>query len=130
MMYFKKGLLTLKHLVLTAVLMLVPQWVFAQTLDAILIQFGGFLSTLFPLVVALSLFLFLYGMARFVFESGDEAGRSQGRQVMIWGVVALFVSVSLWAIVEILQGMFGLTADGACTPPQLNETNGGAVSSC
>lgn len=107
-----------------------PQLVLAQTVNAILIQFAGFLSLLFPLVVALSLFLFLFGMARFIFEAGDEEGRSRGRRTMVWGVVALFVSVSLWAIVEIMQGLFGLRPDGACSPPQLNETAGGQVSSC
>lgn len=110
--------------------LLAPGIATAQTIDAILVSFAGFLLLLFPLVVALSLFVFLAGMARFIYESGDEEGRKRGRQVMIWGVVGLFISVTLWGIVAVFQGAFGLNPDESCGPPQLNPAPGAPVTTC
>jgi glycerol-3-phosphate acyltransferase PlsY len=38
---------------------------------------------------------------------GDEEKRTTGRNTMIYGIVAIFVILSVWGLVNILNGTFG-----------------------
>lgn len=93
-----------------------PMFAFAQssgqpTLTGIqtLIQtLGHFISLLLPIVVALALLGFFWGLAKFIFSAGDEGAKDEGRRIMIWGVVALFVMVSVWGLVQFIGQNLGI----------------------
>ena len=57
------------------------------------------LSMLVPLLAALALLAFLWGLAKFVYSAGSESAREEAKNVMFWGVIGLFVMVSIWGIV-------------------------------
>ncbi|MBP9749678.1 MAG: hypothetical protein KBD21_03030 [Candidatus Pacebacteria bacterium] len=66
-------------------------------------------GTILPLVdsavalfVTLAVVVFVFGMVRFIATAGDEKSRSSGKVIMTWGLVALFVMVSVWGIVKIM----------------------------
>lgn len=63
----------------------------------------GIVDLLIPLVVALALLYFFWGLAKFIRSAGNEDARDEGKQIMLWGIVALFVIVSVWGIVQFLQ---------------------------
>jgi hypothetical protein len=72
-------------------------------------------STAIPIVAGIALMVFFYGIAKFIYalQAGDEGGTSDGKEVMKWGIVALFVMVSIWGIVYYLVGdVFGTTPYG------------------
>ncbi len=69
------------------------------------------LSVLDPLVLlimALALVYFLWGVSKFILHGGDAAKREEGRQVMIYGIIALAVMVSVWGLVRLLTDTFGI----------------------
>lgn len=78
----------------------------------------GFINdTLVPLVFALALIVFIWGLfTSFILPNGD---RDQGRQLMLWGIIAFFVMVSVWGLVNILVGTFGLE-NTPITPPEVD----------
>lgn len=55
---------------------------------------------------ALALLVFLWGMAKFILKADNETEREKGKQVMLWGLIALFVMLSVWGIVYILTVTF------------------------
>ena len=61
-----------------------------------------------PLIFALALVMFIWGVVQFVINSDEEAKKEKGRQFMIWGIIALTVMVSVWGLVEILGDTFGI----------------------
>jgi hypothetical protein len=71
-------------------------------------------NALIPLVVALAVLAFLWGIVVYVLADSDSA-KEKGRNFMIWGIVGIFVMVSVWGLVAVLTGSFGLTS----TPPTL-----------
>jgi len=77
---------------------------FADFIDLIIIQ--GVIDPLIILVFALALVYFLWGVSRYIWHGGDEAKRTEGYQMMIYGVIALFVMVSVWSLVAILENTF------------------------
>jgi len=73
-----------------------------------------------PVLIALALALFLWGLVVFIAQSGNEQARTTGKQRMIWGVIALFVLVNVWGIVNLLQEMIGVEDDPGLTAPDVH----------
>ena len=78
---------------------------FAQVINNVFI--GGILRPLVPLLIALAVVFFIYGVIISVFSEGGEK-KEEGKQYMLWGIVGIFVMVSVWGLVAILQGTFNL----------------------
>lgn len=64
-------------------------------------------STLVPLAFTLALLFFFWGIAKYIWSVGGDA-KDEGKKIMTWGVVAMFVMASIWGIVTFLGGVFGL----------------------
>jgi hypothetical protein len=67
---------------------------------------------LVPLAFTLALVFFFWGVAQYILKSGSE--KDEGKKIMVWGVIALFVMSSVWGIVSMLQGelLIGNKTDG------------------
>jgi hypothetical protein len=52
--------------------------------------------------------MFIWGVIKFVINPSEEVKREQGRQFMLWGVIALTVMVCVWGLVAILANTFGI----------------------
>lgn len=66
----------------------------------------GFLSTLVPVIIGLGLVVFLWGLTRFISAGGDEKRIQEGKDMMVYGIIGLFVMVSIYTIVSILFSDF------------------------
>lgn len=60
------------------------------------------------LLIALAVIFFLYGIVKFIKSADEEEGREKGKNIMFYGVIGLFVMVSVWGIVNILINTFEL----------------------
>lgn len=106
----------------TLVMLLTPFFASAQIggvtnettdVDSFLIKVEGWINTLLPIVVAIALLYFLYGLLKYVMSGGDEAKRAEARNVMLWGIIALFVMVSIWGLVAFLANSLGISQGGS-----------------
>jgi len=50
--------------------------------------------------------IFFYGIVIFILNTEDDKKRAEGKEWMKWGIVALFVMLTLWGIVGILVNTF------------------------
>lgn len=101
-----------------AALAFAPSLASAQSLgnlETLLESVGNLVDLALPIVVALALLAFFYGLAKLIW-GGPEAV-SEGKTLMIWGVVALFVMVSVWGLVRFIGDAFGIEEGGSVTPP-------------
>lgn len=73
--------------------------------------------SIIPVLFALAIALFVWGVVKFfIINADEEAKRSQGKQFMIWGIIALSVMISVWGIVKIVTTTFGTTNSGFVLP--------------
>lgn len=78
----------------------------------------GVLNQLVYVIIGVSLVVFLYGILKLSFIDGQKPeAREQSRKFMFWGIVSLFVMVSVWGLVNILQ--FTFFDKGGLIMPQL-----------
>jgi hypothetical protein len=72
-------------------------------------------DSIIPLIFALATVMFVWGVVNFfIINANEEAKRAQGKQFMIWGIVALAVMLSVWGLAQILGNTFGI--DGTVLP--------------
>ncbi len=95
-----------------ASLYVLPLFVFAQSVDSLMTDVTRWITRLIPIVIALALLYFLWGVAKFVLAAGKEDARTEAKQMMLWGIIALFVMVSVWGLVEFLGNTFGVDQGG------------------
>jgi len=69
------------------------------------------LRSIIPLIFALAIAYFLYGVMSFIRNADNESEREKGRSIMIWGVIALFVIASVWGLVGILARTFDVPVE-------------------
>ena len=65
-------------------------------------------NAIVPIMVALALIYFIYGLAEYILESGDTGKKEEGRTRMIYGTIAMFVIASVWGLVYFLQDILGV----------------------
>lgn len=83
-----------------------------QNLKQLINIFLGIINPLLLLLAGLSLLVFLWGLTSFIFKSGDEKALVEGKALMKWGLIALFVMLSLMGIITLLGTTFGLQISG------------------
>jgi hypothetical protein len=94
-----------------------PMVAFAQSVQTsggvfnILLTVQNILNAALPVLVALALLFFFWALAMFLMNSGDEAARATARQQMIWGIIVLFILVSVWGLVNVLTTTFDVEGD-------------------
>jgi len=75
--------------------------------------FVDIINVAIPVVAGLALMVFLWGLVKFIFRiEGDTKSIEEGKKLMVWGLIALFVMVSLEGILLFISGDLGLDMPG------------------
>ena len=75
------------------------------------------LSQVVILLIALAVVFFLYGILKYITAGEDEERRNKMRNLMIYGIIGLFVMISFWGIVNILVNTFELNTSPYVSVP-------------
>lgn len=59
------------------------------------------------LLFAVAVLYFIYGVFVFIKNSGESTGRIEGRNHILWSTVGLFIMISVWGIISIIQSTIG-----------------------
>jgi hypothetical protein len=79
----------------------------------------GILNPLVILLVAVGFVIFLWGLVKYVSAGGNDEKVSEGGRLMVYGIVILFVMLSVWGFVKILETTFNLGSP-AIPPPDVS----------
>ncbi|MEN9604733.1 MAG: hypothetical protein RJB39_418 [Candidatus Parcubacteria bacterium] len=113
-----KSKLSILTLALAPFLASAQEFTFSRTIDgflAYLIYLGG---RIMPLLILAALVLFLFGIVRLFFFNKEADGK-KNRDFVLYGIVALFVMVSVWGLVNILRSTFSLDNRNIPPPPAI-----------
>ena len=65
-----------------------------------------FIRSAVSLLIGIGLVIFLWGIVKYIYQSGNSKAHTYGRDMMVWGLVAMFVMVSVWGILGLAQSAF------------------------
>jgi hypothetical protein len=109
-------------LAFTAAIVAFPALASAATLLDTLALANTFLNAAIALFVTLAIVVFFWGLIRYLVSAGEE--KTAALKTMFYGVIIIFVMVSIWGIVRLLQSTFQVTSTDPIIPKgiQLNTT--------
>ncbi|MEI8062002.1 MAG: hypothetical protein WCG97_01770 [bacterium] len=90
-----------------------------STFAALINQFIGYVRMLIPFIIALTILVFLWGVFKLIWAGDSDAAVTEGKVFITWGIVSLFVMVSVWGLVRIFTKTF---FDDQFFIPQLRTT--------
>lgn len=88
-----------------------------QSFRELACEVADLLDTATFVLIILALVVYFWGMAINIPHFGDEKGAEKRKSFFFWGLVILFVMVSIWGIIQILQNTLGFKSpDGGAGP--------------
>jgi hypothetical protein len=78
----------------------------------------GILNAIIPILITLGVIYFIWGIVQYVIAD-DEAAKEKGKNRMLYGLVGLFVIVTFWGLIEVIQN----TLDIDPTTPTIPDIN-------
>lgn len=94
------------------------------SIQALIVSFGNLIDTLIPIVAGIALLAFFWGLIKYIVQAGSDEGKEKGKQVMIAGIVSLFLIAAIGGIIDFIANTLGVNQGENITPPTI-EYNGG-----
>lgn len=101
---------------ISGVLLLAPSIAGAAGLLDTINVVNRILSAVVPLLITVALIVFIWGLIKYLTKMGDDSERQAAMQLMLWGIVAIFVMSSIWGLVALLQNTFSVQRNEAIVP--------------
>ncbi|HTR18913.1 MAG TPA: hypothetical protein VMH91_02980 [Candidatus Paceibacterota bacterium] len=112
---------TITNTALALGLLTLPALASAQSLLNTLGFFNVLLNGLIGLLITLAIIAFFWGLIKYLFTGATE-GKAEGLKIMLYGVITIFVMVSIWGIVRLLQSTFQVTSTTPVVPQGIQIT--------
>lgn len=120
---------------------LLPVLAFAQgvttppitSLSTLLARIQQVINVIIPFLIGLAVFIIIYGIFGFISSAGDEEARAGAKGFIIWGIIGVFLMLSVWGLIGVLVNTFGIgtsqtptaiTTSPGASIPQLNPQPG------
>lgn len=77
------------------------------------------INPLLVIMVALAMLVFFKGLVQFIAKSGDAKNHADGRNLMVWGLIGIFVMVSVIGILNFAYNDLGFNRQRNFSLPTL-----------
>jgi len=109
----------MKKIITGAFLAFVPVLAMAQTtIFSILGVVKNFLDIAIPILITAALAYFIFGIIKYV-VAADADDKAKARDIVVRGILGLFIIVSVWGLIGIIQSTFGVGAGGSLNREQI-----------
>jgi hypothetical protein len=92
------------------------------SIEGMICKIGQILNSIIPVLIALGVVYFVWGVISYVISSDEEAKKT-GRNRIIYGIIGLAVIVAVWGLVNILVRTFGVGGTQNITLPTVQISN-------
>ncbi len=112
-----------------AALVTLPLVSAAQTLNlsplqSLISALAKVVGSLVPVLVTLGIAVFLWGLVRYLWGGGAKPDIKNAKLLMKWGLLILFVMVSVWGIIGLMQEALNINRNATGKAPQIQYTGG------
>lgn len=119
-----------KILILSAIIFPAISFAALDGVKGILTSAKDFMNPLISVMFGLALIYFFWGLGQFILKAGDEKLREQGKKKILWGIVALFVFISIFGIINWIGNTIGISAGGSGNTTNCNVSESWLIPGC
>ena len=69
-------------------------------------------NPLILLLFGIALLVFIWGLFRFITSAESDEGREIGKKNILWGLIGMVIMISVFGIIRLIMGTFGIPATG------------------
>lgn len=66
----------------------------------------GLINNIVVMLAGVAMVVFFAGVVQYIYRSPSPKAKTYGRDMIVYGLTALFVMASLWGIISLLQQSF------------------------
>jgi hypothetical protein len=95
--------------IIALALVLTPAFVSAQTItdvNSLTYKLTNIGNTIIEILIAFAVLYIIFNVVRFIMAADNPEKRDPIRGAILWGIVGLFVILSIWGLVNILSNTF------------------------
>ena len=101
----------------------------SSQLQGLLSIVRGVLNIVVPIVITLGVIYFIWAVIQYVTVK-DEEERAKSKTHMIYGIIGLFVVVSIWGLIGFIGNTVGIGQGGSGIVPCVNDADGNPYNGC
>ena len=69
---------------------------------------AAIINPLISLMFAAAIIVFAWGVVRFISSTESDEKREEGKRTMLWGIIGLFIMLTVYGIITVLLRTFGI----------------------
>ena len=96
-----------------------PVIVHAQGLDRLITVATDLINFALAILIGIAIIAFFWGLLRYLLSAKGGPEQNKASMLMVWGLVAIFVMLSIFGIVRLMQVTFGLEGASSVDAPSL-----------
>ncbi|MBI5003635.1 hypothetical protein HZC00_00900 [Candidatus Kaiserbacteria bacterium] len=100
---------------LTVATLILPALASAASVYDLLALFNNVLNAAIAILITAAVVAVFYGVVKAIFSAAGEA-KKEGWKIALQGVFAVFIMVSIWGIIRLLQNTFSVTSTSPVIP--------------
>ncbi len=120
--------------IIASIVFLLPAVAFAQgslvpitNVNGLSSRLLGIGNTISYLLVALAVLFIVINVVWYLVKGSDPEAKKTAGLNILWGIVGLFIIVSIWGLVSVLTGTFNTTPTNKPIPNFGGNTEGGGI---
>lgn len=78
------------------------------TLADFLSELRALLNTFIPFIIGLAVLVILWGIFTYISHAAEEEKRREAKQFVLYGIIGVFLMLSIWGFINILVNTFNL----------------------
>jgi len=114
----KKSILFFTFIFLPSLVLAVDFTMAGSTFKDVILYVVSIINAAIPIMISIAFIVFFWGLSKFVIGADNDAEIKKGKEFMLWGVLALFLLISVRTILGLLSNEFEF---GAINKPFLPE---------
>jgi uncharacterized membrane protein len=67
---------------------------------------NSILNNIMVVMITLAIVVFFWGLVKYIISDGEA--RSEGLRTIFYSIIAIFIMVSIWGVIKLLQNTFGV----------------------
>src|SRR3990167_4376395 len=80
----------------------------AQNIESVTSLISSLVNYSITILIGVAIIAFFYGLIRYLFSATGAEDKGKAAKIMIWGILALFIMLSIYGLVRLLQNTFGV----------------------
>ena len=76
------------------------------TIEDLLATIKGLIDDVVPFIIGLGVFVIIWGIFTYLTHAAEEEKRDEAKKFILWGIIGVFMMLSIWGFVNILINTF------------------------